>query len=313
MPPPEIPLDADQLLAAARAFGLQGTTVVKIPSPGIINTIYLVDENYVIRVPRDDPGHFQQARREASVIPAVAKSGVTTARLVGFDNAGSLLPVPFTIVERAFGIDAETAGLVPPTPMATWRRLGRELAHTHDAVPPDDVVGDFNSWETSDLDDLLDRRAAEGWISTLEANHLRAWTETLTERSDGPTPPVLVHGDAQMSNVLVDPASGTFSSFIDWGCAHMGSRAVDFRVVPLAAVLPMLDGYTEVTGLAQYPLQAEILLARLRLFANALPLGPAPGATWGERSLAWLTDLFLTLATSADQRWAGLLPPPTGA
>lgn len=311
MPPPEIPLDADQLLAAARAFGLQGKTVVKIPSSGIINTIYLVDNEYVIRVPRDHPGHFQQARREASVIPAVVESGVTTARLVGFDDKESLLPVPFTIVERAPGIDAESAGLVPPSPAATWRQLGRELARTHDSVPPDDVVGDFNAWETSDLDELLDRRASEGWISTLEANHLHAWVETLSERIDRPSPLVLVHGDAQMSNVLVDPAARTFSSLIDWGCAHMGSPAVDFRVVPLAAVLPMLDGYSEVTGLVQYPLQAEVLLARLRLFANALPLGPAPGATWGERSLAWLIDLFFTLATSTDQRWSGLLPPPS--
>jgi hypothetical protein len=111
------------------------------------------------------------------------------------------------------------------------------------------------------------------------------------------------------SNVLVDPTSGAFSSLIDWGCAHMGRPVVDFRVVPLAAVLPMLDGYTDVAGATSPSLEAEILLARLRLFANALPGGPAAGCTWGERPIAWLTDLFLTLATTPDPRWATLLPP----
>ena len=64
IPPAEISLDADQLLATARAFGLQGKTVVKSPSSGIINTIYLVDDDFVIRVPRDHPGHFQQTREK---------------------------------------------------------------------------------------------------------------------------------------------------------------------------------------------------------------------------------------------------------
>ena len=310
MPPPEIPLDADQVLAASRAFGLAGATLVKIPSPGIINTIYLVDDDYIVRVPRDHPGHFHQTRREAAVIPAVADSGVTTPHLLGFDDSCASLPVPFTIVERASGVDAESAGLVPPNPPLTWRRLGRELALTHRAVPPSEVVGDFNDWESSDLDELLDRRASEGWVSSLEASWLHAWVAALGEQLEEQAEPVLVHGDAQMSNLLVDPASGAFSSLIDWGCAHMGSRAVDFRVVPLSAVPPMLDGYTEVADVDRASLEAEVILARLRLFANALPLGPAPGSTWGERSLAWMTDLFLTLATTTDARLRELRPPP---
>src|SRR5438094_2609117 len=123
MRPPEVPLDAGQLLDAARALGLPGTSVVKIPSPGIINAIYLVDDEYVFRVPRDHDGRVQQTRREASVIPAVVASGVTTPGLIAFDDSRSRLPVPFTIVERAIGVDAESVGLAPPHPPATWRRL----------------------------------------------------------------------------------------------------------------------------------------------------------------------------------------------
>lgn len=48
------------------------------------------------------------------------------------------------------------------------------------------------------------------------------------------------------------------------------------------------------------------------LLANALPLGPAADCTWGERPIAWLTDLLLTLTTTADPRWTTLLPPRTG-
>jgi hygromycin-B 7''-O-kinase len=305
--PPEVPLDAGQLLAAARGFGLPGKSFSKIPSRGIINSIYLVDDHYVVRVPRDHQGHFEQTRREASVLPAVVASGVTTAHLIAFDDSCSRLPVPYTIVEHAPGVDAESAGLEPPDPITTWRQFGRELALAHGAVSPVHVVGDTNASETTDLHDLLERRASEGWISNLESRRLHEWTRALTDHVNEPASPVLLHGDAQMSNVLVDPSSGAFNSLIDWGCAHMGNPAVDFRVVPLAAVAPMLDGYRDITGPTRPSLETEILLARLRLLTDVLPLGAAAGTTWGERPTAWLFDLFLTLATTADPRWTTLL------
>jgi hygromycin-B 7''-O-kinase len=310
-PPPEVPLRAGQLLAAARTLGLSGKSVSKVSSPGIINTIYLVDEHYVVRVPRDHHGHFEQTQREAAVLPAVVASGVTTPRLIAFDDSCSLLPVPFMIVEYAQGVDAESAGLVPPDPATTWRRLGQELAHVHDTIPPVDVVDDTNASETIDLHDLLERRAKEGWISILEVRRLRQWVEALTANVEEPGDNVLLHGDAQMSNVLVDPSSGAFSALIDWGCAHMGGPAIDFRVVPLAAVAPMLDGYREIIGSVRPTLESEILLARLRLVLNMIPRGAAAGTTWGERPIAWLTDLLVTLATTADPRWTRLCPLPT--
>lgn len=80
-------------------------------------------------------------------------------------------------------------------------------------------------------------------------------------------------------------------------------------MVPLAAVPPMLDGHAEVAGQAGTSFVAEIVLARVRLIANALPSGAVPGCTWGERPVAWLTDLLLTLATAADPRLRAVLPP----
>ena len=307
--PPEVPIDAGEILAAARRFGLPGKSLAKAPSTGIINTIYMLDARYVVRVPRDHVGHFMQTRREASVLPSLVESGVGTPRLVAFDDSCTTIPVPFTIVERAEGIDAETASLFPPDPEATWRQFGRELARTHATSPPPAVASDTNAAESVDLVGLLERRATEGWISSIEMRRLHQWVASLSAHVEPPSSNVLVHGDAQMSNVLVDPSSGAFNALIDWGCAHMGSRAVDFRVVPLAAVAPMLDGYSEVTTWAGLSLEAEILLARFRLLFNVMPFGPAPGSTWGERSIAWLTDLLLTLATTASPRWTELRPP----
>ena len=78
---------------------------------------------------------------------------------------------------------------------------------------------------------------------------------------------------------------------------------------PRRRVARRADTVVDVAGATRSSLEAEILLARLRLFANALPGGPAAGCTWGERPIAWLTDLFLTLATTTDPRWTTLLPP----
>lgn len=304
VPPPEVPLTADRLLAAARPHGLTATRAVRLPSPGIINTVFLLDDSFVVRVPRRHAGCIQQLRREASVIPALVAAGVATPPVVAFDDSCEHLPVPFLVVERVPGVDAETAGLVPPEPVATWRRFGRELALTHATVPPDEVRGDVNAAEAADLGELVDQRASDGWFSTFEAARLHAWITRLAAAAGSPEH-VLLHGDAQMSNLLVEPAGGAFGSVIDWGCAHVGGRAVDFRIVPLAATGPMLDGYREVHPATT--LEAELLLARLRLVAQALPGGANPGTSWGERPVAWLTDLALGLH-DGDPRWGGLLP-----
>src|SRR5579863_6091482 len=97
--PDPVPLSTAALAAVAARHGLTFTSCEPIPSAGIINSVYRLDDALVLRIPRHHPAHAAQARREAAAIPLATSAGVRTPRLVAFDDAGELLPVPYLIVE----------------------------------------------------------------------------------------------------------------------------------------------------------------------------------------------------------------------
>jgi hygromycin-B 7''-O-kinase len=195
VPPPEVPVDEAVLRAIAERHGVSWRGAERLPSPGIINVVYGLGPDVVLRVPRDHPIHVRQAVVEAQTIPRAVEAGITTPGLLAFDDSRELLPVPYLLVERVVGRDLESRGVDPVDVPDVLRAVGRDLALTHalegvgDPVPPLDVHP------------VVDQRVEEGWLSRYESGWLHAW---LDELDAGPIEPTLVHGDIQLSNILVD-------------------------------------------------------------------------------------------------------------
>lgn len=122
---------------------------------------------------------------------------------------------------------------------------------------------------------------------------------------------VFVHGDLQMSNVLVDNASCAYLALIDWGGARRGNAADDFSVVPLAAVGPMLEGYRELMPAEPVTTEASILWRRIQLILGLLPRAAAPGWAWAERPVGRLIDMFLHFHQLTPVPWRELGPSVT--
>jgi hygromycin-B 7''-O-kinase len=194
-----------QIAAIAAAHGVPDGPLVPIESIGIINSVYLLGDRFVLRVSRDHPGHVAQARREALAIPAAVDAGVSTPQLVSYDDSLEILPVPFLIVDQVNGTNAESLDAVPPEPRAAWRRLGVDVGRLHlsSAPPP---PGEPWPDELRDARDLVELRAGDGWISPLEARRLHGWLDRLAPLV-GASEPVFINGDLQMSNVLLDRKS----------------------------------------------------------------------------------------------------------
>jgi len=308
--PPAVPITTRQLAAISAAHRVPNGPIEPVDSIGIINSLYLWGDRYVLRVPRDHPGHVEQARREAHAIPAAIDAGVRTPRLIAFDDTLDILPVPFLIVDRVHGRNAESLGVVPPQPRQAWRRLGADVARLHLSTRPPPPGQPWPD-ESRDPRELVELRAQDGWVSSLEVRRFQAWLDLLAPLV-APSPPVFVHGDLQMSNVILDQATGEYRALIDWGGARGGNAADDFSVVPLGAVGPMLDGYRELVPAEPVVTEASILWRRFQLVLRYLPRGAAPGWAWAERPVARLTDMLLHFHGVPDQPWRDLGPPATG-
>lgn len=283
-----------------------------MPTDGKINTVFSLDDRYVLRVPRNHPAHVEQAFAEAQAIPLAVDAGVRTPRLIGIDSSLDLVPVPILIVELVNGTDLESARSDPAALDDIWLELGRDLGRLHSVVRPDAWPGfaapsaTLVSEVATEPRELLEKRTEDGWFSYVEAAWLSNWLERL-----GPIEPAAVaatHGDIQMSNVLSH--GGRYAALIDWGCSACKDPVVDFMPLPFTAVPALLRGHREVAPLPDdQNAEHRILLGRLHTLLAVLPRGATPRMTWGERPTAWLTDLLRFFQHPPGDVWRALAPP----
>lgn len=250
-----------------------------------------------------------------AAIPAARATGVCTPGVLAFDDAQDILPVPYLIVERIHGRSIESLDVDPVEYAAAWRHLGADLARLHTAEPSGPAAGlDHRAGEDRDVRELLDARAHDGWLSPVETRWVARWLRKLEPAVSHPLPDRLVHGDVQMSNVLVATATGAYLALVDWGCARWDDDTLDFVSLPMRAVpsVPsVLAGHREIAPTDDdESKEARIVWRRLHLILSVLPRGAAPHCSWGERPVAWFADLVRFFVDPPGRRWRAVGPPP---
>ncbi|HEV8638211.1 MAG TPA: aminoglycoside phosphotransferase family protein [Chloroflexota bacterium] len=308
--PEHTPVPAEALAAILTRHGLGDRALVVLPDTGIINRVYRLGDDLVLRVPRNHPAHAEQARREALAAPAARAAAVRTPGLVAFDDRLDLLPVPYLLVEWSDGVPLESLGREPSDTATAWRAVGRDLARLHHGADPTGPAGALPVGDGApDPRELIERRASEGWFSPVEARWLSGWLDRLVQAAAPPAARRLVHADVQASNVMVGP-DREYLALIDWGCAHWGDPVIDFIGMPLRAVPFVLAGHREVAPLdGDDGAEARVVWYHLRTALWLMPRGAAPGCSWGEQPTAMLLDLLRFFLEDPGERWRSVGPP----
>jgi aminoglycoside phosphotransferase (APT) family kinase protein len=306
--PDHVPVSPQAAGAIAARHGLGNRTATPMAETGIINAVFLLGDDLVLRVPRDGPAHVAQARAEAVAIPAARAAGVRTPALVAYDDACDLLPVPYLVVERVRGRPLSALDLDPGETPDVWREVGRDLGRLHAGGRPEGPVGEL--WVRPDPRELVERRVADGWFTSQEARWLGAWLERVAAAAlPGPAVERLLHRDPQATNVMVGPGSLAYVAILDWGCAGLGDPAWDCFGMPLRAVPFVLDGHREVALLDEDgTAEARVLWRHLQWSLAMLPRGATPGLSWGERPLAWLLEVLRFFLDRPPPPWRDLAP-----
>lgn len=287
--------------------GSDGGAPVPLTQTGIINAVYALGPDLVLRVPRDHPGHVAQLLRERAAVPAARAAGIRTPALAAFDDSLEILPVPYATYERLAGTPFELLGRDVRAAPAVWRELGRDLGRLHAGAARAGSAGDLSEGAPMrDPRDLVERRAGEGWFTAMEAGWLLRWFERLAPAALEPVPRRLVHADTQPTNVMVvapDRSAPDYEALIDWGCAHWGGDAVDFACAPLGAVPFLLEGQREIAPLAaDESAEACVLWRNWQIALDTLPRGAVPGFSWGENPTARVIDTLRFFAAQPADR-----------
>jgi Ser/Thr protein kinase RdoA (MazF antagonist) len=314
----ETEVTPEALAALLARYGLPPSTpVTRMVSTGIINTIYAVGNDLVLRVPRVKYGDY--IRKEARVVPQARTAGVRTPALIAMDDWLDILRVPYALYER---VHAATLGLLhvePAEAAHAWHELGRDLGRLHAGIAPipwSERLGARAETERPPRtpQQLVEEEAApDGWLTPIEARWLLSWFDRLAplvERGKDTRVARLLHADTQPTNVMVDGDTLEYRALIDWGDARWGDPADEFVGPPLRAVPYMLAGYREVLPLDDdETAEARILWGQLRFMVSVLWRGKALEYGWGERPLPRLIEIARFFLEDHGPRWAALAPP----
>ncbi len=157
---------------------------------------------------------------EAALVSAAHAGGVRAPEVVAVLRAEDGLGTGY-VMRRVAG-EASPAAILAAPPPTLLGELGRELARIHalpattipSAIPVLDTVGA--------LAELKARFISYGGDRPVIALAIRWCEDHLPPSAD---PPVLVHGDFRMGNLLVDGAG--LAAVLDWELAHRGDYHED--------------------------------------------------------------------------------------
>ena len=245
-------LDAAQLSGICAKHGLGQRRIGRMPSTGVVNSIYTLGDDLVLRVPKNMPEALSDTYTESVACPVAHAAGVRTPARVVWAESLDILDVPYTIHELVNGEPSELDFDGP-----VWRDLGRDVARMHATITecPDPL---------GRLDDA--GRADETWIlEWANGTEVQGWLERCIDRLRPLIADVLpekfLHNDISNSNVL--HKDGAYAALIDWGDAAWGDPSLEFASLPMVAVMPMLAGYREVLPLEEVTTEARILWDKL--------------------------------------------------
>jgi aminoglycoside phosphotransferase (APT) family kinase protein len=161
---------------------------------------------------------------EAAIIRAAVAGGVKAPIILGELAESDGIGTGY-VMER---VEAEVnpAKILAEPPPALTQDLARELARIHALVPSfaidEDLLGRIPVLDTATaLADLKARFNGYGGDRPIQALAIR-WLE---DHLPSPTPPVLVHGDFRMGNLMV--GENGLAAVLDWELAHLGDAHED--------------------------------------------------------------------------------------
>jgi len=238
---------------------------------GSQNTLYLIqrgDQPMVLRMPgpRADAARIDGLLREIRLVRALSGTDVPHAELIGADETGSVLGMPFYVMQAIDGWSPMDGGWRAPfdTDLAARRGLAFQL------VEGAALLGRVD-WRAQGLDgfgrpDGFHERQVDRWLTFLHAYQVRE-LPGLDDAADWlrrnrPTHyrPGIMHGDYQFANVMfAHGAPARLAAIVDWEMTTVGDPLLDLAWALLGydGEEPRADGfYLDMHGM---PARRELL------------------------------------------------------
>lgn len=277
---PAIDVSAEAIAAIGERLGLRDPIATSLSSPGSANTIYTLNDAWILRVPRDHPAVIASVAIESTAVRAARSAGVRTPEIVLLDDSLTILPVPFAVYERVRGVPLQAVAGVAELD-EPWFELGIDLARLHCGVDRSGPAGQIASADEADPEPWLAGLREHRLITSQDERWLRGWLDRLAPYARSFGDPRFCHGDVNAGNVIIGAQRHEYRAIIDWGGVVWTDPAWDFVPVTLRVVPAMLRGYRSIAPMAgDSTAEARILWNHLLLAIFGLRVGPKRDPGW---------------------------------
>ncbi|QLL07288.1 phosphotransferase family protein [Mycobacterium vicinigordonae] len=334
-------LDAGALgrwLDAQGAPGSGEVPVAELLSGGSQNTLYLLhrgNERMVLRMPgpRADAARIDGLLREIRLVRALSGTDVPHAELIAADETGSVLGMPFYVMNAIDGWSPMEGGWRAPFDSDLTSR--RELAFQ--LIDGAARLGRVD-WRAQGLEgfgrpDGFHERQVDRWLHFLDAYKVRELpgleeaADWLRRNRPDHYKPGIMHGDYQFANVMfAHGAPARLAAIVDWEMTTVGDPLLDLAwsllgydgEEPRAAGFyldmsgmpkrsELLEHYERVSGLSTENIDYYLVLANWKLgivlektYARGVRMGTEKGGVDPKIKDAFGAMIPQLIATAAE-------------
>jgi aminoglycoside phosphotransferase (APT) family kinase protein len=221
---------------------------------------------------------------EFATVLAVQQAGLPVPKPLWLDADGSLLGFPGYVMERVDGTSPEAgmfiSGLLADASPAGRKAMMLAAAGFHGrlrrtAIGPDRVPhlvhrGAGDTPVQRELDWWISEAQMAAAIGDPKLQYVERLRDWLVENEPPLRPPTLVHGDAQIANVMFK--DGRIAAVVDWELSYLGHNEADLALILFLteahkAQAPGLDGVpTSIELIERYETEAAGKVEHLEFF-----------------------------------------------
>ena len=305
---------------------------------GSQNTLYLVErggQRMVLRMPgaRADAARIDGLLREIRLVRALSGTDVPHAALIAADDTGTVLGMPFYVMQAIDGWSPMDGGWQPPfdTDLDARRGLAFELVDGAAKLGRVDWRG--QGLEGFGRPDGFHERQVDRWLKFLDAYKVRELpgldeaADWLRDNRPAQYKPGIMHGDYQFANVMfAHGGPARLAAIVDWEMTTVGDPLLDLAWALLGydgenpsddgfyldmkgmpTRTELLEHYEKVSGLSTENIDYYLVLANWKLgivlektYATGVRLGAGKGGVDPKIQDAFGAMIPRLIATAAD-------------